>query len=643
MPTFDLPSADSFDTMARRKRDQEKQTKKYLALLSLSALGVVYGDIGTSPLYALRICFHGEGALKPDPANVLGVLSLIFWSLILVISIKYLLLILRADNHGEGGILALMELVLPSRGRSRGVILVMGLFGATLLYGDGTITPAISVLSAVEGLQIATPVFRPYIVPITLIILFVLFLFQSKGTGNVGLLFGPVMVLWFLVIGISGAFSIAGNPAVFAAISPSHAIRFFSDHGFGSFAILGAVFLVVTGGEALYADIGHFGRTPIRLSWFTVVLPALVLNYFGQGALLLRNPAVASNPFYHLIPSVGLYPMVVLATAATIIASQAIISGAFSLTFQALQLGYLPRLEVRHTSEKERGQVYLPKINWLLFFTTAGVVLGFQSSGNLAGAYGVAVSTTMVITTLLGYVAMTAVWEWGRSVALLITVLLLVVDLSFFGANMLKITQGGWYPILLAALVYLLMSTWIHGQRAIARGIADHIQPLKSFIEDFDLRTVTRVSGTAIYLTRNPLSSPPAFVHNLKHNKVVHKQVFFLSIGFKNIPYVRVEDRLKLEKLPKGFNRVLVRYGFMDRADVQAILRILRNRGFDIPLEDTTLFIGRETLAVPATRNLLRRWRFGLYTLMARNSERATRYFNLPADRVFEVGEQIRF
>ncbi len=629
--------------MAKRKDDEEKETKKYLALLSLSALGVVYGDIGTSPLYALRICFHGDHALESSAANVLGVLSLIFWSLVLVISIKYLLLILRADNHGEGGILALMELVLPARGRSRSVVLVMGLFGATLLYGDGTITPAISVLSAVEGLRIATPVFDPYIVPITLAILFSLFLFQSKGTSNVGLLFGPIMMVWFLVIGAAGIYSIAINPAVFAALSPVHAIRFFTFHGLGSFITLGAVFLVVTGGEALYADIGHFGRTPIRLSWFAVVLPALVLNYFGQGALLLKDPSVASNPFYHLIPSQALYPMVILATAATIIASQAIISGSFSLTFQALQLGYLPRLEVRHTSEKERGQVYLPKINWLLFIMTAGVVLGFQSSSNLAGAYGVAVSTTMVITTLLGFVAMTSVWEWNKALAVLITTFLLVIDLSYFGANMLKIAEGGWYPILLAALVYLLMSTWIGGQKAISRGIADYVQPLKSFIEDFDLRTVTRVHGTAIYLTRNPLSSPPAFLHNLKHNKVVHKQVFFLSLGFKNIPYVHVDDRLKIEELPKGFHRVLVRYGFMDRADVPGVLRILRNRGFDIPLDDTTLFVGRETLVVPATRNPLRRWKFALYTLMARNSERATRYFNLPADRVFEVGEQIRF
>ncbi len=628
--------------MAKRKSDKEKQTKKYLALLSLSALGVVYGDIGTSPLYALRVCFHGDHALEPNPANVLGVLSLIFWSLILVISIKYLLLILRADNHGEGGILALMALVLPDKGRSRAAILVMGLFGAALLYGDGTITPAISVLSAIEGLKIATPVFDPYIVPITLIILLLLFTFQSKGSGNVGLLFGPIMMVWFLVIGITGIFSIASDPAIFAAVSPAYAIGFFPRHGPESFVILGAVFLVVTGGEALYADIGHFGRTPIRLSWFVIVLPCLMLNYFGQGALLLLDPSYNVSPFYHMVPSIGLYPMVVLATAATIIASQAIISGAFSLTFQALQLGYLPRLEVRHTSEKEQGQVYLPKINWLLFIATAGVVLGFQSSSHLAGAYGVAVSTTMVITSLLGYVAMTRVWQWRWGVALLVTALLLVIDLTFFSANMLKIIDGGWYPLLLAALIFLLMSTWMRGQEAISRGISDYVQPLKSFLQDFDLRTVRRVSGTAIFLTRNPLSSPPAFVHNLKHNKVVHKQVFFLSIGFKNIPYVRVEDRVMLEKLPKGFHRVLVRYGFMDRADVQAVLRILRNRGFDIPADDTTFFLGRETLVVPGARGFLRRWRHGLYALMARNSERATRYFNLPADRVFEVGEQIR-
>ncbi len=434
-----------------KDKDKEQHERKRLALLSLSALGVVYGDIGTSPLYALRECFHGEHSVAANPANILGVLSLIFWALILVISLKYLVLILRADNHGEGGILALMELVVPSKGRSRTAVIAVGLFGAALLYGDGTITPAISVLSAVEGLQVATKVFDPYIIPITLAILLALFSFQYRGTEKVGLLFGPVMAVWFSVIAATGVTGVIRNPQVMAAVNPLHAVDFFSRQGQESLFILGAVFLVVTGGEALYADIGHFGRSPIRLSWFAVVLPCLMLNYFGQGGLLLASGPAAENPFYHLVPGWGLYPMVGLATIATVIASQAIISGVFSLTFQALQLGYLPRLQVLHTSSEKRGQVFIPRVNWILFLATAAVVIGFKTSSNLAAAYGVAVATTMVITTMLGYVAMTRIWNWNWFVAALVAGVFLVIDLLFFSANLLKVEQGGWYPLCLAA------------------------------------------------------------------------------------------------------------------------------------------------------------------------------------------------
>ncbi len=629
-------------SVEKRIEDKEKERKKYLLFLSFSALGVVYGDIGTSPLYALRVCFHGRHAIEPNPANVLGVLSLIFWSLVLVISIKYLLLILRADNQGEGGILALMELVLPKRGRRRNMILVMGLFGAALLYGDGAITPAISVLSAIEGLKIATPVFEPFIIPLTLVILFFLFLLQHRGTGGIGLLFGPIMLVWFVVLAAAGIANIAKNTGILAAINPYHAFHFFTTQGFESLYILGAVFLVVTGGEALYADIGHFGRTPIRLSWFTIALPGLLLNYFGQGALLLKDPAFISNPFYHLAPSWALYPMVLLATCATVIASQAIISGVFSLTYQALQLGYLPRLRVLHTSEEEKGQIFIPKISWTLFAVTASIVLGFQSSSNLAAAYGVAVTTTMVITTLLGYFVMRNVWNWPALAAIPVASFFFVIDISFFGANMLKILQGGWFPLLTGVTVYILMSTWIKGQAILAKQRKEHVFPLKKYIEQIDLRKVKKVAGTAIYMTESPVSTPPTFIHNMEHNKVLHRRVIFIYVGVKNFPHVRAEQRVKFKKLSEGYYLVLLRYGFMDRTDVRAAIRILQNKYLKVDLENTSFFVGSDTL-LPSRSVGMSIWRDRLYLLMRRNSERAIRYFNIPPERVLEIGMQIKF
>jgi len=628
--------------MAIKKENKRSDSKKYLLLLSLSALGVVYGDIGTSPLYAFRVCFHGSHSVEPTHDNVLGVLSMIFWALIIIISLKYLLLILRADNQGEGGILALMELVLPEKGTFKPIILAMGLFGAALLYGDGSITPAISVLSAVEGLEVATPVFKPYIIPITLAILFLLFWIQRRGTGGVGILFGPVMLIWFFVLAVSGIVNISKNSSVYAALNPYYAYRFFEVHGFGSLFILGAVFLVVTGGEALYADVGHFGRTPIRLAWFTIVLPSLLLNYFGQGALLLKDASVAYNPFYHLSPSWALYPMVFLATMATVIASQAIISGVFSLTFQALQLGFIPRMKIEHTSEEERGQIYIPQVNWILFVVTASIVVGFQSSNNLAAAYGVAITTTMVITTLLAYFVMQGLWNWPRPLSVIVAVLFLLVDISFFGANMLKIFQGGWFPLLAAGTVYLLMTTWFTGHEVLEKQMKDYVKPLKSFLEDLDMRTVTRVSGTAIYMTESPTTTPPAFVHNINHNKVVHKGVIFIYVGVKAVPHVRAEDRVKVAKLPKGCHMVLVRYGFMDRTDMRAVVRILQNNHLKFDLADTTFFVGRDTL-IPSHSVGMSKWRDRLYLLMRRNSERATKYFNIPPDRAFEIGAQIKF
>ncbi len=627
-----------------QEQTEKKRTSgaRYLLILSITAIGVVYGDIGTSPLYAFRVCFYGPHAVLPTTNNVFGVLSLIFWSLILVVSIKYLLLVLRADNQGEGGILALMELVLPKKGPERTVLLSLGLFGAALLYGDGSITPAISVLSAIEGLSIATPAFTSFVVPLTLIVLFFLFLAQRRGTGKIGLLFGPVMVVWFLVLGALGLVNIISRSEVLAAVNPAHAFRFIAAEGFESLFIVGAVFLVVTGAEALYADLGHFGRAPIRLAWFSLVLPCLLLNYFGQGALLLNDPSTAVNPFYHMAPAWALYPLVVLATAATIIASQAIISGVFSLTFQAVQLGYLPRLQILHTSEDEQGQIFLPPVNWLLFFTTASIVLGFRSSDNLAGAYGIAVSTTMVITTLLAYVALRKRWQWPLGAAGAVAGFFLAIDFGYFGANLLKIGEGGWFPLIIAATLYLLMSTWTEGRRVIARQIRDFVRPLKSYIETIDLRTVKKVPGTAVYLAPSPFSTPPAFVHNVRHNKIVHERILFLYVGYKNVPHVRADKRVNVKKLQGDVYRVVVRYGFMDRTDVRAVVRILDNKYLKINMEDTTFFVGRDTF-IPTKSVGMSKWRGIIYLLMRRNSARAFRYFNLPPERVLEIGAQIKF
>ncbi len=613
-----------------------------LLILSLTALGVVYGDIGTSPLYAVRECFHGPHAIEVTRANVLGVLSLIFWSLICVISIKYLAFILRADNHGEGGILALAALVTPIRAKTqcKARLVLLGLFGAALLYGDGMITPAISVFSAVEGLRVATPLFEPYIIPITVAILVALFLLQRCGTARVGALFGPVILLWFLTIALLGGYNILREPGVLAAVNPFYAISFFAHNGWAGFLVLGTVFLVVTGGEALYADLGHFGARPIRLTWFSLVLPSLLLNYFGQGALLIGRPSAAVNPFYQMAPGWALYPLVGLATAATVIASQAVISGAFSLTRQAVQLGYSPRLLIEQTSVSQIGQIYVPAINWGLMVACIGLVLGFRSSSNLAAAYGVAVTTTMVITTVLFFFIARDAWRWAPAVAATLCGAFLVIDLSFWGANVMKIAHGGWFPVVVAALVFTLMTTWKTGRRILDERLQTGRVSIDEFLEDIERQGVARVPGTAIFLYRMVRGVPPALLKNVKHNKVLHERNVIITVETEEVPHVPAEDRVEVKQIRDGFCRVVLHYGFMQHPDVPAALKDVQAPCLDGVLDDPTFFLGREHLFA-TTRAGMALWREKLFALMARNARDATSFFRIPPDRAIEVGTRV--
>jgi KUP system potassium uptake protein len=611
--------------------------------MSLGALGVVYGDIGTSPLYAMRECFAGTHPIAPTPANVLGVLSLIFWALIVVISIKYLVFVLRADNRGEGGILALMSLVLPKSEGIRGtkwLLVGIGIFGAALLYGDAIITPAISVLSAVEGLGTATPIFHRAVLPVTIAILIGLFLFQKRGTGRVGAVFGPVTFLWFLVISVLGLVHIVREPGVFAAVSPLHAADFFRRNGWQGFVTLGTVFLVVTGGEALYADLGHFGKRPIRFAWFALVLPALLLNYFGQGALLLRDPGAAPNLFYRLAPAWGLYPLVLLATAATVIASQAVISGVFSLTGQAVTLGYTPRLTITHTSTREIGQIYIPSINWALMFACIALVLGFRTSSNLAAAYGVAVTTTMVITTVLLFVVERELWGWSLPAALLFTLFFLTIDLAFFCANIVKIAHGGWFPLVVAAAVFTVMTTWRRGRRILAERIAADALSDEAFLQSIARRPPPRVAGTAVFMDRTLEGIPLPLLHNLKHNKVLHERVILLTIVTEGIPYVPDEEQVEVRELGQGIFRVIARYGFVEQPNVPELLGGLEDPRLKLDPDSTTFFLGRETL-LATERPGMAIWRERLFAWMTRNAQGAPVYFRLPPNRVVEVGAQI--
>ena len=616
---------------------------RYLLILSLAALGVVYGDIGTSPLYAIRECFHGPHAIVPSAPNILGVLSLIFWSLVIVISIKYLVFVLRADNHGEGGILSLTALATPIRpsGRTEQVFLIMvGIFGAALLYGDGIITPAISVLGAMEGLTVATPVLTPYVVPITIVILVALFLFQYKGTAKVGKIFGPITLVWFTALALLGIAQIVRRPEVLVAVNPLHALNFFLQNGWHGFLILGSVFLVVTGGEALYADMGHFGTRPIRLVWFTVVLPALLVNYFGQGALLLEDPEAASNPFYRLAPAWALYPMIALATSAAIIASQAVISGAFSLTMQAVQLGFSPRLKINHTSTREYGQIYIPAVNWALMIGCIAIVVGFRTSSNLAAAYGVAVTSTMVITTILFYVVARNVWGWSLLPTAVLAVFFLIIDLAFFGANIIKVADGGWFPLLLAVLVFIVMTTWKKGRRILNERIQSEARPLEEFLEDVAKQPPTRVPGTAIFMNGNASRTPSALLHNLEHNKVLHERVLFLTVKTKQVPFVSPDERVEIESLGNGFHRLKVYYGFMEDPDVPRVLDSVRSPGFAYDAKDSTYFLGRETI-IASKRSGMALWREKIFSIISQNATSATAYFCIPPDRVVEMGEQI--
>lgn len=618
------------------------KSKNNLLKLSIGALGIVFGDIGTSPLYAIRVCFEGAHGIPINDQNIYGILSMIFWALILVINLKYLIIILRADNQGEGGILALMKLVLPAKKSSKYfVILSMGLFGAALLYGDGMITPAISVLSALEGLQIATPFFKPFIIPFTIIILFVLFFFQRKGTGKVGTIFGPVIFTWFISLAILGLNAIVKHPAVLHALNPYYAFHFFLLHGFGGITILGAVFLVVTGGEAIYADMGHFGKKPIRIGWFYVVLPCLVLNYFGQGALLLDNHKFISNPFYFLAPALALYPLVILAALATVIASQAVLSGAFSLTYQAIQLGFMPPLKVVHTSANERGQIYIPQLNWLLFLATVSLVASFKTSANLAGAYGVAVSTTIVITTLLAFVAMRKLWKWSLPAAVSLTVFFLMIDLSFFSANIVKVPHGGWFPLVVAGLFYFLMTTWHRGKRMLSIQLEKVIDPVKKFQTYYQKNVQHIVAGTAIYLARNPSVTPSALVFNLMYNKVLHEKIIILSVQFIAIPHVELLDKIQIYELDKYITHVVIYYGYLDKTDIPHALKLLKEKGLTIDQNNVTYFLGRESIVVEKHTGMSP-FRESLFNIMGKNSVKATTYFGLPPEKVCIIGSQIR-
>ena len=613
------------------------------SVLCLTALGIVYGDIGTSPLYALRECFYGSHAVPVNHDNVLGVLSLIFWTLLIVVTLKYHVYIIKADNRGEGGILALMALVHSSiKGRFYELFLVgLGLFGAALLYGDGMITPAISVLSAIEGLEIATPLFESYVVPITIVILVFLFLLQRRGTSGMGVIFGPIILLWFFTLAILGIVNISRSPEVFSAINPVYAIRFFLANGVPGYLVLGSVFLVATGGEALYADLGHFREKPIQIDWFSIVAPSLLLNYFGQGALLLSNPQAANNPFYRLAPEWALFPLVVLAAMATVIASQAVISGVFSLTRQAVLLGYAPRVDIVHTSSREIGQIYIPGANWGLMLATIGLVIAFRDSSNLAAAYGVAITTTMIITTTLAYFVTRHLWKWPLGLSLLVTIGFLAVDFAFFGANIIKLTQGGWFPLFIGAVVFLLFTTWKKGRDLLALKLQQSVFPLKQFIADIqNTSPVIRVPAMAIFLSSDPDGTPVALLHNIKHNKVLHQTNVMVTVKVEEFPHVPEKDRFHFEDLGSSVYRVILKYGFMEDPDVPFALLKLREHGIPFSPGEATYILSRNTL-LPSRAPGMAIWREKLFAFMSSNASRPTEFFRLPPNRVVELGMQI--
>jgi KUP system potassium uptake protein len=618
-----------------------------IGLMALAALGVVFGDLGTSPLYALQEAFHGTHGVAPSAGNVLGVVSLFLWSLILMVSIKYVAVLMRADNHGEGGILALVAILVGARGhpvRHAKWFVLLALFGTAMLYGDGVITPAISVLSAVEGLNVATSEFTSYVVPITIVILIGLFAIQPFGSGRVGRAFGPVLALWFVVIGILGAHSIAENPSALAAINPIHAVRFFANNGLHGFLALGAVVLCLTGGEALYADMGHFGARPIRLAWYTLALPTLVLSYLGQAAFLLKHPEAASRPFYSTVPPQLLYPMVGLATAATIIASQALIAAVFSLTRQAAQLGFAPRVQVVHTSGAAIGQIYLPGLNWLLLAATVGIVLIFRSSDRLAAAFGLAVSTTMAITTILFAAVARTRWHWSRWQVAACAGTFLIADLSFVAANAFKFRDGGWLPLFIGTFVFVIMTTWMAGRRLLRQATQERALPTGEFLESLGLNPPHRVRGTAVFLAVEPNHVPLALLHHLKHNQILHETVVLLTVRTAEVPRVPETERVEVKSFPLGFHEVIANYGYMDEPDIPRAMVLAASSDKGIPNEPnrTTYYLGRITV-IPRSEGvgLMRRWRAKLFGLIRRNERSVSLYFGIPANRVIELGTRV--
>ncbi|AHG89965.1 Low affinity potassium transport system protein kup [Gemmatirosa kalamazoonensis] len=628
-------------------RPDANPTGRRLATLMLTALGVVYGDIGTSPLYSIKECFRREFGLAVTPVNVYGVLSLIVWALVLVVSVKYVAFILRADNKGEGGVFALLALILArqqrdTERRTRAILITMGLFGGAFLYGDGMITPAISVLGAVEGLQIVTPALAKFIVPITFAIIFTLFYFQYKGTAKVGGAFGWIMLAWFVSIGVLGIMEITQHPGIFRAMNPWYAVTFFPAHPKESFVVLGAVVLVITGGEALYADMGHFGRKPIRWAWFGFVLPCLLLNYFGQGALVLRDRTAVSNPFYMLAPPAFQIPLLVIATLAAIVASQALISGAFSLTQQAVQLGYTPRLNIVHTSSEQAGQIYIPEVNKALAVGTLLLVVAFRSSAALAATYGVAVTATMAITTMLFVVIARQRFGWSKLKARTFLYGFLFIDLLFLASNLLKVPHGGWVPLTIAGIVFLLMTTWKKGRDILLEHMETSSLPMDAFISDVARRKPHRVSGTAVFMTSARGGAPVVLLHHLKHMKVLHQQVILLSIRTADVPDVDEQETLEVEELGQGFWRVLATYGFMEQPNVPDIMKFLNARGVRTRPGDTSFFLGRERL-IATGKSRMARWRKKIFALMSRNALSATEFFSIPPNRVVELGAQIEF
>ncbi len=630
---------DSFPTV---NMENNHSPKTSTAALMLGAIGIVYGDIGTSVLYSMQSVFHFS-KLPVTEANVFGIVSMFFWTLTLIVSLKYVLLILRADNNGEGGLVAMLALVsrvMHGNPKLRSMLLLLGIAGACLFYGDGVITPAISVLAATEGLEVASEAFKHYLIPITLGILLVLFLFQKKGTAGIGQFFGPIMLLWFAAIGVLGVVQIVHRPDILLALNPLHALQFIVRQPLTTFFILGAVVLCVTGGEALYADMGHFGRRPIQLAWFLVVMPPLVLSYLGQGALLLRQPETAINPFFMMVPKWALYPMVALATAATVIASQALISGAFSATKQIIQLGYLPRLQILHTNERESGQIYIPFVNWALFAAIVAVVVMFRTSANLAGAYGIAVTTNMVITSIMFYFVMRHVWNWPVAVSFVLTASLLLVDSAFWLSNMAKIFEGGWFTIMVAAVLFVLMMTWFRGRQLVATKLATTGLKLDEFLQAVFQAPPQRVEGTAVFMNVQDETVPNALLHNLKHNKVLHEQNLFVTVRYHEVPWISTAGRLTVRPLGNECWQIDVNYGFMDEVDLPKAMRPLEAHGCKLDPMRTSYFLSRDTV-VSTKQPGMAPWREKLFTQMHHNATSVAAYMSLPGNAVVEMGSKV--